>query len=67
MAEVSNGMAAMSGDSEPIQNFVDENNGKAYNFALYAKPESAQGLDIGGSYYHDLLHPAGLGPVVERI
>ncbi len=51
VAEVSNGMAAMIGDSEPIQNFVDENNGKAYNLALYAKPEGAQGLNIGGSYY----------------
>ena len=67
VAEVANGMAANAPDSEPIQNFVDENNGKAVNFAVYARPEGVQGLDIGGSFYRDRLHPAGFGQIEQRI
>ncbi|HEX3745510.1 MAG TPA: hypothetical protein VHW09_16315 [Bryobacteraceae bacterium] len=67
VAEIANGTGSPNSAAEPIHNFVDENNGKAFNLALSARPERLQGLDIGGSYYHDLLHPAGLGAVVERI
>ncbi len=65
VAEVSNGVSHRN--VEPIQNFVDENNGKAVNFALYARPEGVQGVDIGGSFYRDLQHPEGLGSIEQRI
>ena len=67
VAEIANGMATQNNSAEPIQNFVDENNGKAFNVALYARPEGVRGLDIGGSFYRDLLHPAGMSSVEERI
>lgn len=67
VAEVANGAASQNNAGEPIQNFVDENNGKAFNVALYARPEAIQGLDIGASFYRDRLHPAGLGSFEERI
>ncbi len=67
VAEIANGMAANSVSSEPIQNFVDENNGKAFNFALYARPEGVRGLDVGGSFYRDRQYPAGFGPIEQSI
>jgi len=67
VAEVSNGMASRNTTVEPIQNFVDENNGKAVNFALYARPESINGLDIGGSFYRDMQHPDQMGTIEQRI
>jgi hypothetical protein len=67
VAEVANGTASQNPNSEAIQNFVEENNGKAVNFALYARPESVSGLDVGVSFYHDRLHPSGLGSFAERI
>jgi hypothetical protein len=67
IAEVANGTGSQNPNAEPIQNFVDENNGKAVNFALAARPEAIEGLDIGASGYRDMLHPAGLGAVEERI
>jgi hypothetical protein len=67
VAEVANGTGSQSSSAEPTHNFVDENNGKAFNLALYARPEWAQGLDVGISFYRDLMHPAGLGAVEEHI
>ncbi len=56
VAEVSNGRSATD-EEAPIQNFVDESNGKAVNFALYAKPEALRGFQAGLSVYHDTMHP----------
>jgi hypothetical protein len=67
VAEVANGMSTQNNGAEPIQNFVDENNGKAFNIALYARPEGARGLDVGVSFYRDTLHPFGLASVQQRI
>src|SRR5581483_7638069 len=39
VAEVSNGRTSRSPLDEPVQNVIDENNGKAYNLALYARPD----------------------------
>jgi hypothetical protein len=57
-AEISNGRASRSPVDEAVQNVQDENNGKAVNFALYAKPDWLRGFQTGFSVYHDVLHPA---------
>jgi len=46
---------------------VDENNRKAFNLALFARPESVRGLQIGFSGYHDKLIPLGMPRVDETI
>ena len=66
IAEMGNGRASNPG-GEPVQNFYSDRNYKAFNLAAYAKPERLQGLQIGGSYYHDRLAPAGLTHVDQNI
>ena len=68
VAEIGNGRASRSPLSdEPVQNEVDENNRKAFNLALFARPESVRGLQIGFSGYHDKLIPLGMPRVDETI
>jgi hypothetical protein len=64
VAEVSNGRSA---NDIPVQNFVDENNGKAVNFALYARPDWAHGLQTGFSVYRDTMHPVDFGAMNQTI
>jgi len=66
VAEVANGVSATHPET-PFQNFVDENNGKAVNLALYARPEKINGLQAGISIYHDVLHPVSFPQVNELI
>jgi len=54
VAEMGNGRAQLLG-SDPAQNFRDTNNGKSFNFALYARPSWLPGLQTGFSIYHDYL------------
>lgn len=58
VAEVANGRT-FTGES-PIQNFVDDGNGKAVNLALYVKPEGLRGFQAGFSVYRDNLHQDGV-------
>lgn len=68
VAEVGNGRASRSPlTDEPVQNVVDEQNHKAYNLALFARPEAVRGLQVGFSIYRDLLAPANSLPVNESI
>jgi len=67
VAEVGNGRASSSPSAEPVQNVVDENNGKAVNFALFARPNAVRGLQVGFSAYHDSLHPVGIPTIGENI
>ncbi|MGB7846071.1 MAG: hypothetical protein WBL63_10675 [Candidatus Acidiferrum sp.] len=67
IAEVGNGRATNSTQSEAVQNLFDENNHKAVNFAVFARPESVPGLQTGFSVYHDLLTPQALPKVGETI
>jgi hypothetical protein len=67
VAEIANGRGSRDAGTVPLQNFVDENNGKAFNVALYARPQWAQGLNVGVSFYRDRLHPAGLASIEQRI
>jgi hypothetical protein len=54
VAEMGNGRAHVLG-SDPAQNFRDTNNGKSFNFAVYARPREMPGLEAGFSTYHDKL------------
>ncbi len=66
VAEVANGRSSTHPDI-PLQNFVDDNNGKAVNLAFYARPEKINGLQVGVSLYHETLHPLNLPQVGEVI
>lgn len=68
VAEIGNGRASRNPlNEEPVQNEVDENNYKAFNLALFARPESIRGLQVGFSGYHDKLMPMGQPRVDETI
>jgi hypothetical protein len=67
IAEVGNGRATSTPQSEPVQNVVDENNHKAVNFAVFSRPESVPGLQSGFSFYRDLLTPLNAPKVAETI
>src|ERR1700674_3137659 len=68
VAEVGNGRASRFPlTEEPVQNKVDENNHKAFNLALFARPQALSGLQVGFSFYRDLLTPAGAPKIGETI
>jgi hypothetical protein len=68
VAEIGNGRQSRSPlELEPVQNEVDENNYKAINFALFARPDSMRGLQIGFSGYHDKLMPMNQPRIDETI
>jgi hypothetical protein len=67
VAEMGNGRASTPGVVEPVQNFYSDRNYKAFNLAAYIRPDWAQGLQIGGSYYHDRLAPTGAAHVDQNI
>jgi hypothetical protein len=64
VAEIANGRSA---SSVPIQNFVDENNGKAVNLAVYVRPDWLHGFQAGFSAYRDTMRPAGEDPIQQAI
>jgi hypothetical protein len=66
VAEVANGRSASHPDA-PVQNYVDENNGKAVNFALYARPERLFGFQAGLSVYRDTMHPVNFPGIGQTI
>jgi hypothetical protein len=50
-----------------VQNVIDDQNHKAYNLALFARPESVRGLQAGVSVYRDVLAPDEAGRISETI
>lgn len=66
IAEVGNGRASTPGGAE-VQNFYTDRNYKATNLAGFIRPQAAPGLQIGGSWYHDGMRPAGLPGVRQNI
>jgi hypothetical protein len=66
IAEISNGRSS-SPVGQPVQNFLSDRNGKAFNVALFSRPQWIQGLQVGGSYYHDRLFPLTGAPVRQGI
>jgi hypothetical protein len=68
VAEVGNGRASRSPiDQEPVQNEVDDQSHKAFNLAIFARPEAIRGLQAGFSAYRDLLAPANSPRIGETI
>jgi hypothetical protein len=67
IAEVGNGRASLLPTSEPVQNVVDENNHKAFNLALFTRPRAVPGMQLGFSWYNDLLTPFEKPKVSENI
>jgi hypothetical protein len=56
--ELGNGQSSQSATAEATQNSVDENDGKAVNLGIFAKPEILPGLQVGFSAHRDRLRPA---------
>lgn len=68
VAEVGNGRASRTPlTEEPVQNVIDDQSHKAYNVALFARPEAVRGLQVGFSAYRDLLAPLNMPRVDETI
>jgi hypothetical protein len=68
VAEMGNGRASRQPlTSEPVQNEVDDQNHKAFNLALFARPEAVRGLQTGFSFYRDVLSPANQPKIGESI
>ncbi|PYX82645.1 MAG: hypothetical protein DMG70_14165 [Acidobacteria bacterium] len=67
VAEVGNGRASSSARAEAVQNLVDENNLKAFNLALFVRPEKIRGLQVGFSGYRDVLTPLNQSRIGETI
>ena len=68
VAEVGNGRASRTPlTEEPVQNVIDDQSHKAYNVALFARPEAVRGLQMGFSAYRDLLAPVGMPRIDETI
>jgi hypothetical protein len=65
VAEIGNGRASRSRLDETVQNVRDENNSKAVNLGLFARPDAVRGLQVGFSFYHDRLTPEG-GPRIRQ-
>ena len=56
--ELGNGQSSQSATAEATQNSVDENDGKAVNVGIFAKPEIFPGLQVGFSAHRDRMRPA---------
>jgi hypothetical protein len=68
VAEVGNGRASRTPlTEEPVQNVMDDQNHKAYNLAIFARPEAISGLQTGFSIYRDLLAPENSPRISESI
>ena len=68
VAEVGNGRASRTPlTEEPVQNIIDDQSHKAYNLALFARPEAVRGLQVGFSAYRDLLAPLNMPRIDETI
>ena len=68
IAEVGNGRESRTPQiSEPMQNIVDENNHKAFNVAMFVRPEAVRGLQAGFSIYRGVLEPINSPRVGQTI
>lgn len=68
VAEVGNGRASRTPlTEEPVQNVIDDENHKAYNLALFVRPEGVPGLQAGFSIYRDILSPSNAPRIEETI
>jgi hypothetical protein len=52
---------------EPVQNEIADTNHKAFNLALFMRPEAVRGFQTGFSVYRDVLAPANAPRIGETI
>jgi hypothetical protein len=68
VAEVGNGRESRNPlVEEPVQNEIADTNHKAFNLALYVRPEAVRGFQAGISAYRDVLVPANSPKIGETI
>jgi len=68
VAEVGNGRESRYPfNAEPVQNEISDQNHKAFNLALFGRPEAVPGLQAGLSVYRDILAPANASKIGETI
>ena len=68
VAELGNGRESRSPLlNEPVQNVLDDTDHKAFNLALFARPETLHGFQTGFSFYRDVLVPANAPKIGESI
>jgi hypothetical protein len=67
IAEIGNGRTSRSSMAEAVQISMDENNSKAFNLVLLARPDRVPGLQTGFSIYRDRLAPNGLPRIGQTI
>jgi hypothetical protein len=68
VAELGNGRASRQPlVQEPVQNELDDENRKAFNLALFARPEAIRGLQTGFSFYRYVMAPANQPRIGESI
>jgi hypothetical protein len=67
VAEIGNGRASRSPIDRTVQTAVDENNGKAFNLGIFARPKALPGFQTGFSIYRDNLTPNGSPKVGQTI
>jgi hypothetical protein len=67
VAEIGNGRASRSPLDRAVQTSVDENNGKAFNLGIFARPKSLPGFQTGFSIYRDNLTPNGSPKIGQTI
>jgi BMFP domain-containing protein YqiC len=67
VAEIGNGRSFNSPTDRSVATAVDENNGKAFNLALLARPPRLPGFQAGFSVYRDRRTPEGAAAVGETI
>lgn len=66
-AELGNGRQYTTNGNSPVGNVFDNNNYKAVNLAVIARPESLPGVQLGAGIYHDTLNPEGVARTSEDI
>ena len=68
VAEIGNGRESRNPlQSEPVQNEIDDQNHKAFNLALFARPDGIRGFQAGFSVYRDILNPNNAPRIGETI
>jgi hypothetical protein len=67
VAELGNGRASRSPLDRTVQTSTDENNGKAFNLGIFARPKTLPGFQTGFSIYRDNLTPNGSPKVGQTI
>jgi hypothetical protein len=67
IAEIGNGRASRSPLDRAVQTAIDENNGKAFNLGLFARPKAIPGFQTGFSFYRDNLTPLGKPKIGQTI